>query len=64
MEEHIDLKLETERDEVASEEGFGAKRSGGVRGESWVGVGEESGGAEAEVHEDTVGDSGVKWRKG
>ena len=33
-------------------------------GESWVGVGEESGGAKAEVHEDTVGDSGVKWRRG
>ena len=36
----------------------------GVRGESWVGVGEESGGVEAKVHEDMIGDSGVKWSRG
>ena len=35
-----------------------------VRGESRVGVGNESDGAEAEVHEDTVSDGGVKWRRG
>jgi len=40
------------------------ERSGGLKGESWVGVREESGGAEAEVHEDTIGDGGVKWRRG
>ncbi|KAF3955567.1 hypothetical protein CMV_019221 [Castanea mollissima] len=40
------------KNEVAEEEGFGVERSGGVRGESWVGVREESGGAEAKVHED------------
>ena len=50
--------------EAAKEEGFGAERSAGVRGESWVGVREESGGAKAKVHEDTVGDGGVKWRRG
>ena len=52
------------KNEAVEEEGFGAERSGGVRGESWVGVGEVSGGAEAEVHEDTVSDGGVKWRRG
>ena len=52
------------KNEAAKEEGFSLERSGGVKGESWVAVGEESGGTEAEVHEDTIGDSGVKWRRG
>ena len=52
------------KNEAAKEEGFSSERREGIRGESWVAVGEESGGTEAEVHEDTVGDSGVKWRRG
>ena len=52
------------KNEAVEEEGFGAERSGGVRGESWLGVREECGGAEAKVHEDMVGDGGVKWRRG
>ena len=52
------------KNEAAEEEGFSAERSAGIRGESWVGVREESGGAKAKVHEDTVGDGGVKWRRG